>query len=793
MKTDTPAALAFLEQWLTEGPWVLTSISTDRKGIKTDTFDAASVDELTEWIDRYNGKRNIYFHVNPPMHKLTKKAEREDIKELAWLHVDVDPRQPKKGLSKEELSSFLESEQHRALDLFLKPPNGVPQPTVVVYSGGGYQGFWKLREPIHIGGDLGIAEDLKRYNIQLEILFDADNCHNIDRIMRLPGTINLPDAKKLKKGRVEVLAELISFNNNVYDISEFTPAPAVATLGEGSLAPTGQEATVKISGNIARLADVNELDEWQVPDRIKVIIVQGKHPDEESKEDNSRSAWLFDAVCGMVRCDVPDEVMYSVIMDPDFHVSESVLDKGSNSHKYAIKQITSAKEFAIDPILKEFNSKYAVVRNIGGRCRVIEEQIDPALGRSILTMMDFGNFRNGHMNKKVSLGVDSKGNEQFMPAGEWWLRHKKRRQYDRVVFSPMIEVPGSYNLWKGFSCEAIPGNCALYLTHLKENVCHGEEEYYDYLISWMARLIQHPNTPGQVAVVLRGGRGTGKGFFAGQLGALLGRHYLQISNPSYLVGNFNNHLRDAILIFGDEAFYAGDKKHESILKTLITEEIIAIEAKGVDIEIAPNYVHVILASNAQWIVPAGGDERRFFVLDVADTHKQDSDYFGAIAAQMKIGGKEALLHHLLTHDLTGYEVRNVPKTLALQDQKAHSFNADESWWYEKLTDGNLLIQAAEEQWPTNILKSDLYDDHSQFMRDHRVARPTFPVQVGKFLKLVCPGIRAWQGKRGNKRPYFYALPPLDVCRESWEVSYGPQNWEDTITVLNPDEDEQEVF
>ena len=46
-------------------------------------------------------------------------------------------------------------------------------------------------------------------------------------------------------------------------------------------------------------------------------------------------------------------------------------------------------------------------------------------------------------------------------------------------------------------------------------------------MSWMARAIQQPWRPGEVAVVLRGEKGTGKTFFADHLGELFGEHYVQ--------------------------------------------------------------------------------------------------------------------------------------------------------------------------------------------------------------------------------------------------------------------------
>ena len=77
------------------------------------------------------------------------------------------------------------------------------------------------------------CEEAARWNQQLEVTFRADRCHNVDRIMRLPGTINIPDAKKLQKGRTKILATLISFDEErVYPLADFTPAPEVQSPGD---------------------------------------------------------------------------------------------------------------------------------------------------------------------------------------------------------------------------------------------------------------------------------------------------------------------------------------------------------------------------------------------------------------------------------------------------------------------------------------------------------------------------------------------------------------------------------
>lgn len=781
MEKITPnnsAAISFLKRWSATGPWVLTAIQTDRKAIATKTFYPKDEQELSDWLQLYNGKRNLYFHVNPPIRELNKKAEREDIKEVAWLHVDIDPR----------AGEDIHEEQKRSLSLLTdKLPKGVPAPTLVVFSGGGYQGFWKLEQPIPVNGDLALAEDAKRYNQQLEVLFGADNCHNIDRIMRLPGSVNIPDARKAKKGRTAALAELITFDEEkVYPLSNFTPATAVQ-MPEDKGFSSGAAPMVKISGNIERITDVRELDQWSVPDRIKVIIVQGKHPDETKAGDNSRSAWLFDCICNLARCDVPDDVIFSIVTDQDFAISESVLDKGANAEKYAIRQIERAKEEAIDPWFRKLNEKHAVIRNIGGKCRIIEEVWDASLERTRLTRQSFEDFKNFYRNIDVPIGTSANGTVQTKKLGAFWIDHPQRRQFGTIVFAPGKEVQGAYNMWKGFGCQSRPGDCSLFLDHLRDNVCAGNLEHYTYLLGWMARAVQFPATAGEVAIVMRGGRGTGKSFFAKHFGHLFGRHFLQVSNPSHLVGNFNNHLRDVVVLFADEAFYAGDKKHSSMLKTLITEETITIEAKGVDAEAAPNYVHLIMASNDDHVVPAGGDERRFFVLDVGKAHQQDAAYFAKIAEQMHNGGHEALLHYLLTYDLSKFQVRNVPRTDALHEQKLLSLSPTAEWWYQRLWEGTTFRRGDE--WKTVVMKDDLVDDYLEHTKRFNITRRGTLTSLGKELNRIHPKLQSEQRKATWEEPtaegwmrkceglrYFWIFPELEEARRQWEAVYGKENW-----------------
>lgn len=765
---NTSEAVQFLQAWAEEGPWVLTSIVPDSGRITTTTFEAGSQAKMRAWIDERQGKQNIYFTVNPVIRPINNKPAKTDIRGMAALHVDVDPR----------IGEELESERERALKVLSEFK---PKPTVIIDSGGGFQGFWLLDQEYKTDGDEAKAAELEAYNLQIEVLLQADSCHNIDRIMRVPGTINLPNEKKRKKGRVATLARIVDVDwDRIYPLSAFTPAARVQSPGSG-VAPVRE---VRISGNLAQV-DLEQLPAG-VSVRTKMLIVNGNDPDDPTRYP-SRSEASWAVTCELVRADCSDDQIASILMDPDYGISAHTLNQ-PRPQTYVGRQIARAREYAIDPHLQQLNEKHAVIEDIGGRCRVISEVMDYALNRTRISRQSFDDFRNRYMHIQVVVGKDKDGRDVQMPMGKWWLLHSKRRQFKTIMFAPGREVADAYNLWQGFSCEARPGDCDLLLTHIRENVARGNEECSEYLLNWMARAVQHPDSPGQVAVILRGRMGVGKSFVIKVFGSLWGRHFLHVGDPKHLVGSFNAHLRDCVVLFGDEAFYAGDKKHESILKTLVTEETIMIEAKGVDAEAAPNYVHLMMASNSDWVVPAGGDDRRYFVLDVGEGKMQDKKYFAAIQKQMDNGGREALLHFLMTRDLTGFEVRNYPKTEALRDQKILSMSAEEQWWFEKLMDGQLDGQG----WTTALPKQALQDDYLRYAERQKIMRRATPTAMGKFLHRALPAgyPRTYQkyhevefmDRNGftthrKQRVWFYEFPSLEAARAHWDERFGgPYIW-----------------
>ena len=295
------------------------------------------------------------------------------------------------------------------------------------------------------------------------------------------------------------------------------------------------------------------------------------------------------------------------------------------------------------------NEHYALVL-IGDKA-VVMRTLDDG-GINFLTLTAFAQwFENKFVQR----------NGKKVPLAKYWRRHPQRREYEGIVFAPKRDVPGHYNLWRGFAVEPRPGDCSKFLAHLKDNVCRGKEDLFLWVIGWFAQIVQQPEKKIGTALVIRGKQGTGKTKIGQVIGSLLGEHYSLVSDPRYVTGRFNSHLVSCLLLHCDESFWAGDHAAEGKLKDLITGDQHFIEYKGKEPIMVRNHVRLLVTGNPDWLVPAGFQERRFAVLEVGEDHIQDHSYFAAIDEEMKNGGREALLDHLLSFDLKTVDLRVIPQ------------------------------------------------------------------------------------------------------------------------------------
>ena len=456
------------------------------------------------------------------------------------------------------------------------------------------------------------------------------------------------------------------------------------------------------------------------------------------------------------------------------HVSKKLFaDKVSHFKALLVGRVLAEEQGVtdVDAQIARMNQEHAVVF-LGGSGFVLWEQEDPIHHRPTIEFLNEKSLHLKYKNKPVLITNDN-GEKRSVPVSLYWLTHPQRRSYNRVVFEPGGAPDDYYNLWRGWSVHPSRGDWSLLRTHIYENICGKSADVFGYVYAWMADAVQNPARRPGVAIVLRGKEGTGKGKFVKHFGSLFGQHFLQVSNPRHFLGNFNAHLANCLLLFADEAFWAGDKTSDGILKSLITEPTHSLERKGQDVVEVANYVHLIMASNADWVVPAGMEARRYLVLDVAELRMQDAGYFAAIDAQMESGGREAMMHDLQAYDLTDYDLRAVPQTRALWEQKQFSMSAINQFWYGRLRDGEPLLGR---DWSAAVPCHELY---ALYARESQLAgekRRSREVEFGMQFKKLVPKLTRAKKSLGSRDPtegyesrrvWCYLLPSLADCRAAF--------------------------
>jgi hypothetical protein len=420
----------------------------------------------------------------------------------------------------------------------------------------------------------------------------------------------------------------------------------------------------------------------------------------------------------------------------DHRGSEKCLDTNLDNSNCTIpseifKGPDSAAKYA--RVMAAFNKTYAVV-NDGGRCSVWRLRWDAQMKRQVVEAISFDDLRRMYFNRSM------KHNDGVKCVADWWLTDPNRRQcLSGVVFDPTGKAPPDYwNLWRGFPFEPQPGDWSLMRAHICDVICGGNDAHADYLMDWLARMFQHPESPAEVAVVLKGGKGSGKSVFGQWLLKAWGQHGVYISNSKYLVGNFNGHLRDVVFLFADEAFFAGDGQQNSVLKALITEPVIFIEAKYKNGASVRNMLHILMASNNDFVVPASSDERRYFVLDVSPARIGDHRYFEDLNRQMEQGGLAAMVHDLLKRDISGFDHRAVPQTAALQNQKLLNLNSLEKWWHDVLDRGFVWRSRHGieyfTQWQTFVPTELLHQSYLQWAGENKNPKPMSRERLGAMMK-----------------------------------------------------------
>jgi len=179
------------------------------------------------------------------------------------------------------------------------------------------------------------------------------------------------------------------------------------------------------------------------------------------------------------------------------------------------------------------------------------------------------------------------------------------RMVERMFFDPSkppLLQGTNFNLFRGWATQPVePADlqnpCPLIMELFRDVYCPQNDKHLEFLLDCLACKFQRPNKKLGIAIILRGGMGTGKSSLIAILRHICGSHVMETSSMDRLTGRFNSHLVDKLFLCLNEAFFAGNHADAAVVKSFITEDRTVLEQKFRDAQELKLLTDLIMTTN----------------------------------------------------------------------------------------------------------------------------------------------------------------------------------------------------
>ena len=193
-----------------------------------------------------------------------------------------------------------------------------------------------------------------------------------------------------------------------------------------------------------------------------------------------------------------------------------------------------------------------------------------------------------------------------------------------------------WNSFEGFAVDKQKtGDIGPILEHLEYILCNGTlngENAYQYVLKWLAHMVQRPFEKPRVALAFYSkAQQVGKGiFFKVLLGKLLENMLKTTSTAEDIFGKSNTLCYGSLLTVLDEA--GSEKKvNKGLVNNVITEKIICMKHNNNPQAQIPTFNRLILLTNADDIQDITQDDSRWVILKCNEEARDYKEYFERLA------------------------------------------------------------------------------------------------------------------------------------------------------------------
>ncbi|MDX8501947.1 DUF5906 domain-containing protein [Mesorhizobium sp. VK4C] len=551
---------------------------------------------------------------------------------------------------------------------------GLPEPTLIIHSGGGIYPIWQFQEPLL----LETKEDRSRverlwsaWNDQARLVWkshglELDTIAELARVLRVPGTFN-PKTKPAKPVRI-----LDGANGRTWTLEQL----------EGVVATRMAESSNSLHSGEHALADV--LRQEMVSD------------DEDASKSAAGALALFTACSFLRSCDegserltepqwkdaadimahIPQGQRYFHLMsarDPryDYREAQAKLDHAAKFRPKLCSTIaatnsecegclfregmvirTPVELVHTDPGLAPLQAKYVLDSKTG-------LFFDVSTGRD-KTKENFDRSFTRNMRKKQLASTAFRNSKLSCLTDE----HDFLVGNEKLV----VEQDGvrTFNTWKDGGIASAKGDASLWLDHL-HYLLPGDAERR-WVLQYLAHLIQRPAAKIKSAIVLQSRQGVGKNLLVQAVKRMFHENDVREVYGGVLGERWQAELGNVRLLALDELQIDDLKAAYNRLKRWATEEIQSVERKGIDAFNVRTPRGIIIMTNSDKPMAIEHDDRRLFVCKVEATKREDMYYRQLVDVGLSDESVAAFKHYLLNLDLSNFDANAEPPRTGAKEE-----------------------------------------------------------------------------------------------------------------------------
>lgn len=365
---------------------------------------------------------------------------------------------------------------------------------------------------------------------------------------------------------------------------------------------------------------------------------------------------------------------------PKVKILSKFLDRTQSHHYHDILKL------GLSPTQSQIND--LIVNNIAlidHGCYWVVRMYDPEMKILDFTIMRDDAARAMFKNAKFAAPVGKKRQPnllEFIEKAEVINRIK----FGKMNFNPCPDIADFYyrnenavfNLFHGFkhvhTGQFDMARVSRVLDHFKAIYAPDNEHLFNYLIRWMAWIVQKPNQKTMVCLVIRSLEGAGKTSWFDWFGnQVIGQGYYLKSIFEKIMGKFNGPLMGKLLTVinevGNGELYGVHNK----FKEMITDETIPIEKKNQDVITVNDFNNYVVCTNDDYPVKITPNDRRYCCIDGNSVFIGKHDYWNMCYKEILTPENGAdFYNYLMTIDISQSHPKNIPMTKARREMKIDS-------------------------------------------------------------------------------------------------------------------------